>query len=271
MTSHIFLAMGMWNEVVKANETAIEVGNRRRKQANRPPIGCGHPVTWLEYGYLQLGRVDDARRTLEACRHDAQDEAASLAASAHPANHEIDPDASDVGSFASMRNAYLIDAQLWTGDVAAWTLPAGDFPFARFTFDYGTALAALKSASSTAPAAVARVHADLESCKFSLDTDKAAEPHEISEERQRESILLGQLDALLLLRAGKTDAAIHSLQQLAAEEHSMPLEFGPPLIDKPTQELLGEVFLQLNRPAEAHAAFSAALTAAPGRRRSSAN
>jgi hypothetical protein len=46
----------------------------------------------------------------------------------------------------------------------------------------------------------------------------------------------------------------------------MPLEFGPPAIEKPTDELLGEMLLELHRPAEARGAFQAALTRTPGRK-----
>src|SRR5947207_3898281 len=68
MTSHIFLALGMWDDEVKANETAVAVVNRLRQKAGRPPGKCGHYNEWLEYGYLQQGRVADARRVLEGCR-----------------------------------------------------------------------------------------------------------------------------------------------------------------------------------------------------------
>jgi Tetratricopeptide repeat len=48
-------------------------------------------------------------------------------------------------------------------------------------------------------------------------------------------------------------------------EESLPLEFGPPDIVKPSNELLGEVLLEAGRPEEALAAFEAALALAPGR------
>src|SRR5438045_1201956 len=72
MTSHIFLALGMWDDEVKANETAIAVGNRLRQKAGRPPGMCGHYNEWLEYGYMQQGRVADARRVLAGCRQAAE-------------------------------------------------------------------------------------------------------------------------------------------------------------------------------------------------------
>src|SRR5678815_4228034 len=67
MTSHIFLALGMWDDVVAANETAIGVVNRRRAARSQPAQACGHYSYWLEYGYLQQGRRDEARRVLDAC------------------------------------------------------------------------------------------------------------------------------------------------------------------------------------------------------------
>src|SRR5580700_4382353 len=51
MTSHIFLALGMWDDEVKANETAMAVVNKEREKAGRPRAMCGHYNEWLEYGY----------------------------------------------------------------------------------------------------------------------------------------------------------------------------------------------------------------------------
>ena len=68
MTSHIFIAMGMWDEVVAANETAVAVVNRGRERKGLPPVSCGHYAYWLEYGYLEQGKRDvfsrDAGRRL---------------------------------------------------------------------------------------------------------------------------------------------------------------------------------------------------------------
>jgi hypothetical protein len=45
----------------------------------------------------------------------------------------------------------------------------------------------------------------------------------------------------------------------------MPFEFGPPFIDKPTYELLGEQLVEAAKPEEARAAFRTALARAPER------
>ncbi|HSQ23215.1 MAG TPA: hypothetical protein VLN44_02335, partial [Pyrinomonadaceae bacterium] len=133
MTSHIFLALGMWPETVDANIAAIADVDRELKSQGKAPLGCGHYPSWLGYAYLQLGQMDKAKGALGLCRRAFE----SQATMEHP-GHSMDPDASLAGSFANMRLRYLLDTGDWTGEVAGSTLPktagAGarlDFAFAR--------------------------------------------------------------------------------------------------------------------------------------------
>src|SRR5205085_11977890 len=59
MTSHIFVALGLWDDVIAANEQAMRVVNQQRASHGQPPKACGHYVTWLHYAYLQERRFDD--------------------------------------------------------------------------------------------------------------------------------------------------------------------------------------------------------------------
>src|SRR5258708_8860048 len=68
MTSHIFLALGMWQDVVQANIAAIADVDRGRKAARKDPVGCGHYPSWLGYAYLQLGQKEQGRSAVESCR-----------------------------------------------------------------------------------------------------------------------------------------------------------------------------------------------------------
>src|SRR5687768_14887402 len=61
MTSHIFIALGMWDDVVRANQNAMKVVNAERHHAGHGPAGCGHYNIWLQYAYLIQGLVEDAR------------------------------------------------------------------------------------------------------------------------------------------------------------------------------------------------------------------
>ena len=264
MTSHIFLALGMWEDVVKANETAIAVVNRQRAEAGRPPRWCGHYPYWLEYGYMQLGRVSEARRILTACREEALRQAARIS---NNSGATAGPD-SPINSYAEMRANFLVDSQLWQDQVASWTFPVGDYPFAQLTFDYATALAAYKS--SNLPAAKeAREHMDDDArlARAWVDKYQSGDANAYA----RISILVDQIGALFYpsnsaARDSLPPEAIALLKSVAEKERVLPLEFGPPVIYKPTDELLGELCLRANHPTEAAAAFASDLARAPGRR-----
>ena len=271
MTSHIFLSLGMWDDVVKANETAMAVVNKERQKAGKTPAMCGHINEWLEYGYLQQGRVADARRVLEGCRQAAEKAAAAASDPKSPAHSTMSgmtmtgmtPAMMLVGSYAEMRAQFLINTQLWNDDAVRWALPAGDYPQAEAAFDYTNALAAIRSGDLTsAREAAARVESEGQRSIAWMKQQK------LDDSTQRDAALIynGELHALLTAAEGKPQEALSELQRMAAKEHGMPLEFGPPSIEKPTDELLGELLLQLHRPAEARDAFQTSLTRTPGRR-----
>jgi len=271
MTSHIFLSLGMWDDEVKANETAMEVVNRARQKAGKPPAMCGHINEWLEYGYLQQGRVADARRVLEGCRQAAEKAAAAASDSKSPAHAEMSgmtmtgmtPAMMALASYAEMRAHFLIDTELWNDDAVRWILPAGDYPFAEAPFDYANALAAIRRGDlPNAREATSRVESEAQRSVAWMKQQK------MNDSMLSDAALIynGELHALLTAAEGKTLDAVNELQRISAKEHAMPLEFGPPNIEKPTDELLGEMLLHLNRPSEARDAFQAALARAPGRR-----
>jgi hypothetical protein len=100
MTSHIFLAAGMWRESVAANLARIATVDRHGEAKGMPPFRCGHYSNWLSYSYLQLGEFDEARRALGRCRDAVQ----AGAADEHP-GHSMDPDESLSGPSPARRFA----------------------------------------------------------------------------------------------------------------------------------------------------------------------
>jgi len=260
MTSHIFLALGMWDEVVRANETAAAVINHHRELSGKPPGLCGHYNEWLLYGYLQLDRVADARRVLEGCRRQAEHQAAHLALKSDAIGSR---DTASVDSYAVMRAHFLISSELWEDEVAHWSLPAGAFPLARFAFDYTDTLAAYKTSQfNRARQMLGRVEQDVTLAAAWLDQSKEGDP----ERRGDIALMADQLRALHVSSKPDARAILAALQVVAANESGLPLEFGPPAVYKPTQELLGEMYLHMRQPAEARKAFAADLARAPGRR-----
>jgi tetratricopeptide (TPR) repeat protein len=77
-----------------------------------------------------------------------------------------------------------------------------------------------------------------------------------------------ELDALVAKAKGDSAGAVELLEEAAALETSLSLQFGPPEIVKPSHELLGELLLEVGRPEEALERFAEALARAPRRSQS---
>jgi tetratricopeptide (TPR) repeat protein len=258
MTSHIFLALGMWDDVIKANETAMAVVNQHRSAVGKPSGSCGHYGEWLHYAYLQRGRTEDARAILVRCREEVgQEVIESRKPGAAPKG-----DRSMAESFTRMRTDFLINSQLWGDAAATWTFPdLADQLDSQLTSDFGTALSKLKQRDTHAQEAVARFEDTRQ--KFVIWNAKQESPEESADKRAE--ILSGELQALLEVSGGRPAKAIDRLKRLAIQEHALPVEFGPPFVNKPVDELLGEILLEQHDLGGAHRAFMAALAAAPGR------
>jgi tetratricopeptide (TPR) repeat protein len=142
-------------------------------------------------------------------------------------------------------------------------VPKGPYAGPRFTQAYGEALAAGADLPSL-HAAAARLRERQKDLLAEIEQKKETDRGD----RQRAEILVQQIDALERLRQGKKDEGIALLRKVAETESAMALEFGPPVIEKPTFELLGDELLALGRHAEAEQAYRSALARAPGRTRS---
>ena len=258
MTSHIFLALGMWREVVQANIAAIADVDRVRKAAGASPVGCGHYPSWLGYAYLQLGQMDKARSAVALCRAAVE----SQAAMDHP-GMSMDPDASLTGAFANMRLRYLLDTGDWTGEIAGWTLPKTAGPGARLDFAFARAMGEIMQGHR---AAARQALAELEAVGREVVDIKTKSGDPDPSYRVRPEIFLFEAQALLAEQEGDFAGAERLLLQAVGLEDKLPIAFGPPTIDKPTHELLGEFLLRRGRKDEAHAEFEKAVARTPGRR-----
>jgi hypothetical protein len=255
MTSHIFVALGMWPEVVAANERASAVANRMRAARDQPPTHCGHYNFWLLYGYTETGRKADAAALLAACRADAMGSGGGSA---------LDPDRGSLHSFLSMRARYLLDTGDWQGEAAGWQVPlAPEQAPERVTWWFTQGFAAARRGDA---AGLGAALAKLGAARADLTAYLAGHPDDYAASfAARATILEQELEALQARARGDLEGGISILRDAAAEEEKIPLMFGPPFIDKPTLELLGELLLEAKRPAEARDAFERALVRTPGR------
>ena len=232
MTTHIFLALGMWPEVVQQNVVASGPDS-----ANWRP---GHYTSWMQYGLLQEARYTDARRLIELTR-------ANMPAQPRPGNRAY---------LVLMRAQQVVDAEEWNDPVLKWTIDTaglGTAPQAGYVFTTG--FAAWKrgdiEAASSAADQIARINLAGKSDRFGrVETGVAMEK---------------ELRGLVLLGAGHHEQGIAVLRDATTFEDGLAAEYGPPDIVKPTHELLGEVLLSRGDNAEAQKEFTRALAMAPGR------
>jgi tetratricopeptide (TPR) repeat protein len=234
MTSHIFIALGMWDDVVAANEAAI-------KTAGFTPA-CGHPALWLHYAYLQQGRRADARRMMGACYEGAT---------------RSMPRA---GGFAEMRLQYLVDVEPSEDSIVRRTVTLARPSAVGFTQIYGSAYDALRRGDTTH---VVIWLDSLAQARQAFETTPMA--RQMPEMGTAMNVVVDELRAMLLLRTGKPNEAIRLLRRAAAQDDEMPFAFGPPAIEKPPHELLAEMLLSLGRAADAQKEFELALARTPGR------
>jgi tetratricopeptide (TPR) repeat protein len=252
MTSHIFIALGQWDDVIAANEQAMTVVDHHLHEKGKAPARCGHYANWLHYAFLQVGRTADANRILEGCGKEAAEELSKTDAG--------DSQYTSVDSYAEMRLQHLVDA----GSTPAWTLelPKEGLAATRFTLAYTDALILTRTGTpAKATMAAAALH------------ETAGQVASAAQMAGMSAAVLGaaatvvdqQVEALALLRHGKRDDALATLEKAAATEDAIPLTFGPPTVEKPTRELLGEELLAAGRHADAARAFQGVLARAPGR------
>lgn len=249
MCSHIFMALGMWDDVVDANINAIRVVDQQSRAAGRLVVDCGHYDIWLEYGYYQQGRMQDGYRTLAGCKRTGDAAVAQQPTRVESVN----------GSLVAMRGIAVIETEDWTGTAA--TMKVGlssqglsDRGYDAFATGYA---AAMRGDKGLAASSLATVRAMAEEDKKAADADP--------EEVQDLGLVAEELNSVVAAQGGDLQNAIAQAQAAASTYHGMAFDFGPPVTVKPPDELLGELLLQAKRAPEARKAFETSLESAPRR------
>ena len=66
---HIFLALGLWDDVVASNIVAYKAADDLATKMNLPRgREDSHTLSWLQYAYLQQGKFDDAAKALATAK-----------------------------------------------------------------------------------------------------------------------------------------------------------------------------------------------------------
>jgi tetratricopeptide (TPR) repeat protein len=233
MVSHIFVAMGMWDDLVTANEIAVQVENEGLDAEGERPITASHYVFWLMYGYVQQGRYGAAEALMEDAR----------------ARLDDGPKQSERQYYGAMYTRLVLDTGDW-GAADRWAAPDG-VEMTSPNYHFTQAVAHLMRGNTEAARAAAERVQPVEGRSEAVGTAATVK------------VLQKELEALFAHAEGKHDAAIALAEEAVALEGEVPYEFGPPQVVKPTGELLGEILLAAGQHEDAVKAFEKQLKQTP--------
>ncbi len=231
MTSHIYIALGLWDDMIAANVTALSVESAKADGEGARSREAWHHRYWLHYGRLQQGRLEDAREMLRMARE----------------RISIDPLPREPAYYGAMYARYLIDTELWD-EADKWLAPAGvDMQIPHYNFARAFAAAKLGQLDK-ARELMAEIHSGGD-----------ANP-EITLAQKEIDILKLEVGTVIAMAEGNEEKALDLARQATQMQASIPFRYGPPRISKPTAELLGDVLLELGDDEQAILAYEDQLT-----------
>lgn len=301
MPSHIYFALGMWDEAAEMNERSVKAADDRVARKNLGVDERGfHALLWLTYSYLQQGRQQEARALL-----DQIEEAAAKSDSPRTRSH-----------LALARAAWLIETRRWA-DAKSPVNPEGLSSDATAADIFATGLASFRSGNRVrgheALKLIAQIVGDGDQPLRSVTTARppTAKPNTPARpgvrpiepappaaptapplapgvhtahtgspgqplglpsagggDKRVAAVMAQQLEAVLLFVEGRRDEGIVLARQAAAVEDTLSFEFGPPVPVKPGHELVGDLLMDVRRPGEAMTEYEAALQRTPRRTQS---
>ena len=250
MPGHIFTRLGLWQESIDSNRLSADAGVAYSTKAGAEGVWDQtlHSLDYLVYAYLQTGRDLAAKRVA--------DEVATIR-KAYP---ESLPAAY---ALAAIPARVAVERHRWS-EAAALTLSPSTFPWSRFAWGEGIiAFArALGMARGGDISGAEKEVQKLASLRDSLVQAKNKYWADQVEVQHRTA------SALVVRAQGKNQEALNLLRSATDLESSMDKHPVTPAPIVPTRELLGELLLELNQPAEALREFEGTLMAEPNRFRS---
>jgi tetratricopeptide (TPR) repeat protein len=259
MPSHIYVALGMWDKVVSSNENSYQASLNRmeRKGLGNDDRGY-HAYHWLEYGYLQQGRVEDARKLVQDMVVYSQ-ETPSVRARTH---------------LVYLKGTYLVETEEWTGEVAEIPVDINDLNVStrsQYRFIEG-----MKAYTQGDLEALNKQIEDLEKDhqkeSYLVTYDSATFCSGANREDTSPSMLIEtevtmqQLMALRSWMENDSETAETHLKKSIELEEGLSYSYGPPVIQKPTHELYADWLMSQGRTEEARIQYEKTLERAPKRR-----
>jgi tetratricopeptide (TPR) repeat protein len=246
MPSHIFVQLGMWEDVVQSNIVAYKAADDLAI-AKGLPRGREdfHTLSWLQYAYLQQGKFDDAAKALATAKAVA----------------DKDKTPGVQGGYAGMMARQIIESEKWE------KLPIGSAGAVRD----GGAPNYDGNAAYVFAAGFSAAHLnDMETAKRALEIltamQKQAESGSNAYRAKPIAVMAKEVASGIAHMQQNTADAERLLKEAVAIEATLDAPSGPPEPIKPSFELYGQFLNATGRAKEAAAQFQASLLRMPNRR-----
>ena len=246
MPSHIFVQLGMWEDVVASNTVAYKAAVDLAEKMNLPRGREDfHTLAWLQYAYLQQGNIDDAQKCVDM---------AKTVADRSQDNARIRD------GYASMKARQVIETGRWerlplsSAPVRDGGAPGYDGS-AAYVFAAGVSAANLGD-QATANVALTKLTAMRTQAESGSNAYRA-KPFAIMEK---------ELAAVIAHTQKDLAAAERQIKEATAIELTLDAPSGPPEPIKPSFELYGMLLAEQGRLKDAAAQFEQSLARMPNRR-----
>jgi predicted Zn-dependent protease len=239
MPSHIFTRRGFWQDSIRSNLASAAAADN--------DFDRFHAWDYLAYGYLQLGQDRSARGVLDQILSVEKPNVLNFVTAF---------------ALAAVPSRYALERGQW-GDAAALALRPADFPWARFPQSeailvFGRGLGAARGGN------LAQARDDQSRLAALRDGLQAAKVGYWADQVDIQRLLVA---GWIARGEGRNDDALQLIRAAADREDATekhPVTPGPIV---PARELLGELLLDLGRPAEALREFEASQQREPNRLR----
>ena len=233
MPSHIFNRLGLWQDSIVTNEASARVAAAWMTEGRAGSFDEFHALNNIEYAALQLGEDKRAEDVVEQIR--------TLAAKGD-----------DPWLPTDARIYYDLETHDWKDAVQIEPPPSSPFE-ENFDVYWIETIGAARSGDPTKARATLGKYRDSETA-----WNKNHGWGDIL------GVGLAEAEAWTLFSEGHHEQAVARLRGIEAFECDHPMYYAD-ILPRPTGEMLGDMLMQMSRPAAALAAYQAALKLAPNR------
>jgi tetratricopeptide (TPR) repeat protein len=247
MPSHIFTRLGLWDECITSNLASTSAA-----RCYAPAAGITghwdeelHGLDYLVYAYLQKGGNKLAK---EQCDYVQKID------DVYPVNFKV------AYAFAAIPSRYLLENKLWD-EAAGLKLHPAKFPWKNFPWQE----AIVHFTRLMGCVHIGRMDsAEVELAALNMAHDSLMKQKDLYKATQVQ-IQINTAKAWMELKQGNNDEAIKLMNMAADMEDQTEKNPVTPCEVLPARELLGDMLLQMNKPAESLQAYEADLKRHPKR------